>query len=98
MNRLERAKLMRQQYEASVNAVRKMIDVEDLLPEDLDGIKELYPSYRLEENYLVGDVFKLNGGLYKVRQDHTSTPELIPSAEPDLYLQVIPESEINPAD
>ncbi|HZJ99713.1 MAG TPA: carbohydrate-binding protein, partial [Tissierellaceae bacterium] len=54
----------------------------------------LYPQYTIDTNYNVGDIFKYEGKLYKVIQEHTSQEDWIPSELPALYLNMMPENVI----
>ena len=94
MERLRRARQMRQQYEASLNAVQQMVRVDEILPEKLAEIKGMYPEYERNKDYEVGDVFQYMDGLYKVIQDHTSLDNWLPSENPALYTPIMPESVI----
>ena len=55
---------------------------------------DLYESYQVDKLYKVDDVFKYEGKLYKVIQEHTSQGDWIPSELPALYLNMMPENVI----
>lgn len=91
---IEKARILRKQIDASLAATRKLIRVDDLSPEELDTMIDLYESYQVDKLYKVDDIFKHEGKLYKVIQEHTSQDNWIPSELPALYLSMMPENII----
>lgn len=94
MSRLEKAREFRNRIDANLQATRKLIRVDELDPDELEGMIDLYPQYTVDTNYNVGDIFKYEGRLYKVIQTHTSLENWIPSELPALYLNLMPENVI----
>ena len=94
MNRLEKARNFRRQVLANLNATRKLIRVDELDENELLDMIDLYESYQVDKLYKVDDIFKYEGKLYKVIQEHTSQEDWIPSELPALYLSMMPENVI----
>jgi len=94
MNRLEKAREFRRKINANLQATRKLIRVDELSEEELLDIIDLYESYEVGKLYKVDDIFKYEGKLYKVIQEHTSQKDWIPSELPALYLSMMPENVI----
>ena len=94
MSRLEKAREFRKQILANVNATRKLIRVDELSEDELLGMIDLYESYQVDKLYKVDDIFKYEGKLYKVIQEHTSLENWVPSELPALYLSMMPENVI----
>ena len=51
-------------------------------------------SYQVGKSYKVDDIFKYEGKLYKVIQEHTSLENWVPSELPALYLNLMPDNVI----
>jgi hypothetical protein len=94
MNRLEKAREFRKRINANLQATRKLIRVDELSEEELLDMIDLYESYEIGKSYQVDDIFKYEGKLYKVIQEHTSQGDWIPSELPALYLSMMPENVI----
>ena len=94
MNYEELFKEFRNTMLANVVATRKLIRVDELSEEELAELVDLYDGYKVDYSYSVGDVFKLDGKLYKVIQAHTSQSDWIPKELPALYLELMPENVI----
>ena len=94
LNRIEKARNFRRQVLANLNATRKLIRVDELSEEELLDMIDLYESYQVDKLYKVDDIFKYEGKLYKVIQEHTSQDDWIPSELPALYLSMMPENVI----
>ena len=94
MSRLERAREFRNRINANLQATRKLIRVDELEPEELENMIDLYPQYIVDTNYNVGDIFKYEGKLYKVIQAHTSLENWKPSELSALYLNLMPDNVI----
>lgn len=94
MSRLDKAREFRKLINANLNATRKLIRVDELSEEELFEMIDLYPLYEIGKSYVVGDVFKYEGKLYKVIQEHTGQEDWIPSELPALYLSMMPENVI----
>lgn len=60
-------------------------------------VPNLYPTWRAEVEYVVGDRVLYNDILYKVLQDHTSQETWIPTDAPSLFAKVlIPNGDVIP--
>jgi hypothetical protein len=94
LSRLELAREFRDRINANLQATRKLIRVDELAPEELTEMIDLYPNYTIDTNYNVGDIFKYEGKLYKVIQAHTSQDDWLPSELPALYLNLLPDNVI----
>ena len=94
MNRIEKAKEFRKLINANLQATRKLIRVDELSEEELFEMIDLYPQYEIGYSYLVDDIFKYEGKLYKVIQAHTSLENWLPSELPALYLNLMPDNVI----
>lgn len=94
MNRIEKAREFRKRMEANLAATRKLIRVDELSEEELTEMIDLYPSYEIGKSYIVGDVIKYEGKLYKIIQAHTSQEDWLPIELPALYLNLMPENVI----
>ena len=94
MNRLEKAREFRRKINANLNATRKLIRVDELDENELLDMIDLYESYEIGKSYQTDDIFKYEGKLYKVIQEHTSQEDWIPSELPALYLNMMPENVI----
>ncbi len=94
MNRLEKAREFRNRIDANLQATRKLIRVDELDENELLEMIDLYESYEIGKSYQTDDIFKYEGKLYKVIQEHTSLENWIPSELPALYLNMMPENVI----
>ena len=94
MSRLEKAKDLRRRIDANLAATKKLIRVDELSPEELEDMIDLYEDYQVGKLYKVDDIFQYEGKLYKVIQEHTSQDNWIPSELPALYLSMMPDGVI----
>ena len=94
MTRVKKAREFRRKIDANLQATRKLIRVDELDENELLDIIDLYESYEVDKLYKAGDIFKYEGKLYKVLQEHTSLENWIPSELPALYLNMMPDSVI----
>ncbi len=94
LSRLERAREFRNRIDANLQAIRKLIRVDELSEEELLDMIDLYDNYQVGKSYKVDDIFKYEGKLYKVIQAHTSQENWLPSELPALYLNLMPENVI----
>ena len=94
LSRIEKAREFRRKINAKLQATRKLIRVDELDEEELLGMINLYDNYQVGKSYRVDDIFKYEGKLYKVIQDHTSQEDWLPSELPALYLNMMPENVI----
>lgn len=94
MTRIKKAREFRRKIDANLQATRKLIRVDELSEEELTEMIDLHESYQVDKLYKVNDIFKYEGKLYKVIQEHTSQEDWIPSELPALYLNLMPENVI----
>ena len=94
MSRIEKAREFRNRINANLQATRKLIRVDELDENELLDMIDLYESYQVDKLYKVDDVFKYEGKLYKVIQEHTSLENWIPNELPALYLNLMPKNVI----
>ena len=94
MNRLEKAREFRNRINANLQATRKLIRVDELDENELLEMIDLYESYEIGKSYQTDDIFKYEGKLYKVIQEHASSENWVPSELPALYLNMMPENVI----
>lgn len=94
LNRLEKAREFRKRINANLQATRKLIRADELSEDELLDMIDLYESYQVDKLYKVDDMFKYEGQLYKVIQEHTSQEDWIPPELPALYLSMMPENVI----
>ena len=94
MSRIEKAREFRKRINANLQATRKLIRVDELSEEELLDMIDLYEDYEVGKFYKVDDIFKYEGKLYKVIQEHTSQEDWIPSELPALYLNMMPDNVI----
>lgn len=60
-------------------------------------VPNLYPIWRAEVEYVVGDRVLYNGILYKALQAHTSQTDWTPDVSPSLFAKVlIPDEDVIP--
>ena len=85
LNKIDKAKELRKQIDASIKAVRQMIRIDELTEGQLNDIIHLYEEYKVDKLYHVGDLFRYEDNLYEVVQGHTSLENWIPSDLPALY-------------
>lgn len=94
LSRIEKAREFRKRIDANLQATRKLIRVDELSEEELLDMIDLYESYEVDKLYNVDDIFKYEGKLYKVIQEHTSQADWLPNELPALYLNMMPENVI----
>lgn len=70
----------------------------ELVTDDISlQVPNLYPTWRIEVNYKVGERVLYNETLYKVLTEHTSQETWTPADAPSLFTQVlIPDENIIP--
>ena len=84
------------------NRVRMLIDaivkVRDLV-DDVQAVevKALYPTWKIDTQYVAGERILYNEVLYKVLQDHTSQETWTPTDAPSLFAKIlIPDENVIP--
>lgn len=76
--------------------LRTVIEGLSVSLEDAQAIEavELFPAWKADTEYIVGDRVRYNGVLYKVLQGHTSQDGWTPDESPSLFARVlIPDPE-----
>ena len=94
LSRIEKAREFRKRIDANLQATRKLIRVDDLSEEELLDMIDLYDNYQVGKPYKVDDIFKYEGKLYEVIQEHTSQGDWVPNELPSLYLNLMPDNVI----
>jgi len=90
-----KAELRRTQ--ALANEVAKaIIRIDEIAPEALEKIKEVYPVWMSGQEYAVGEVVRHEGVVYQVIQAHTSQADWTPDIVPALFKRISPAPEIIP--
>lgn len=79
---------------AMLTAVKKLVRVDELTPEELLSIIDLYPDWVSGEVYTAGDILQYGTLLYKVVQSHTSQADWLPDKVPALYSPINPPTVI----
>jgi len=87
--RLEKAREFNRQIVATGKApqiaTKDMIKADELTPEQIVDLVELYPKYEVGVGYIIGDLFQYEGELVEVIQDHTSQSDWNPLTTASLY-------------
>ena len=80
MNRIEKAREFRNMVEANIKATQSLIRVDDLTPEELEDIINLYPTYESLIGKLVpkDTLLRYQGILYKTLAEITVSAEFNP--------------------
>ena len=85
---------LKSKVEANLKATRKMVRVDDLTPEELVDIIDIYPTWENGLDVKVDEMYKYNGELFKVIQAHTSQADWQPDIVPALFNKIQPPSVI----
>lgn len=94
MNRIERARTFKNRINANLQATRGLVRVDEISEEELVKIIDLYQQYKIGKTYVVDEIFKYEGRLYKVIQPHISQEDWLPNELPAIYLNLMPENVI----
>ena len=70
---------------AGETALTQLIREDALTEEQTLRLVDIYPPYQVDKEYKVGAIFKNNGLLYEVIQEHTSQLDWLPSTTLALY-------------
>lgn len=75
-------------------AFRKKIELASAWTDDTDALEciELFPKWRTNKLYIVGERIQYNGLLYKCVQEHTSQDDWTPDATPALWVHISAET------
>ena len=71
-------------------AMRKIVRIDELQPEDIADLVGLYDPWTVDEAVAVGDIRSYDGKLYKVVQAHTTQADWTPDATPALWTEIAP--------
>lgn len=84
--------------EEAKSFIEAFVKLRELATDEMSlQVTNLYPSWRVGENYIVGQRVLHNDTLYKVLQDHTSQEAWTPKDAPSLFAQVlIPNTDVVP--
>lgn len=87
--RLELAKEFNRKIQAtgkaSQIATKNMIKADELTPEQIVELVDIYPNYEVGVDYIMGDLFQYEGELVEVVQGHTSQSDWNPLTTASLY-------------
>jgi vesicle coat complex subunit len=86
-----------ERLKTTINEVAKAtIRIDEIAPEVLEKIKEVYPVWIPGQDYALGEVVRYNEVVYKVVQAHTSQSDWTPDIVPALFTRISPAPEIIP--
>ena len=85
---------LKSKVEANLKATRKMVRVDDLTPEELIDIINIYQTWENGLDVKVDEMYKYNGELFKVIQAHTTQSDWQPDIVPALFNKIQPPSVI----
>lgn len=71
------------------NAMKSIVNKEDLTPEQKEEIIETYPSFEAGVEYEGGTVIEYDGKLYRVIKRHKSQADWLPDIEESLYTEYL---------
>ena len=97
-DKVAKAKLIRQGVAGAVKGIRAVpaiIQRVGLGDEDALEFADIYPEWHVNRKYKIDDVFRYEGELYRVNQDHTSQEQYVPGAEgtESLYTHITVDEE-----
>ena len=77
---------------------KQFLKLREMATDDMSlQVPNLYPTWKPEVDYVVGERILYEDVLYKVLQDHTSQESWIPTETPSLFAQVlIPDVDVIP--
>lgn len=91
---IEQTKALRRRIDAVIAATQKLVRVDDLSPEDLHDLVDLYEHYEIGRHYVKDEVFQYEGKLYKVLKGLVSQEQYMPNETPSEYLPMQPDGVI----
>lgn len=71
-------------------AVRKLVRIDELSPEDVEDLVDLYEPWAEAANVTVGEIRSYERRLYKVIQAHTTQADWTPDVTPALWQEIAP--------
>ena len=74
----------------AANKYKQFLLETDLTPEQMLELIDIYPDWITATAYVINDVVKHNGKLYKVIQAHTSQLDWTPDIVPALFVEIVP--------
>lgn len=87
--KFEKAKAFNRKFvaagKASAIATKDMVKADELTPEQISELVEVYPTYSVGTLYQAGDLFQHEGQLIEVIQSHTSQSDWDPLSSASLY-------------
>lgn len=78
------------QVQSIRKAVKSLIKIDELAPEDIAELVALYEPWIADEAVAVGDIRSYEDKLYKVVQAHTTQADWMPPATPALWIEIAP--------
>lgn len=99
MDRLEKAKKFNQLFKANVDVTRKLIRQDELTPEELNEMKNIYDDWEEVEVGTIlkeGHYYRYKNELYKViiGKEHAKQLDWFPTKDSSLFETVMPEDVI----
>lgn len=79
-----------QKVEVLLPALRKLVRIDDLTPEDIADLIALYDPWEPGQAVGVADIRSYEGKLYKVVQPHTTQADWTPDSMPALWTEIAP--------
>lgn len=79
----------------SVKSISKHILKSDIAQEDYDNIISVFPEWKVETSYSVGDIVRYQGKAWEVIQAHTSESDWTPDTVPALFKEVTPKKVVD---
>lgn len=76
--------------------VQHLVDPEQLTPEEMSAVADIYPDWDVGVAYPVGKVVNYHGTLVRVVQAHTSQADWLPLDTPALYAVFNPPGTVAP--
>jgi len=94
LSRLERAIEFRKQIDSNLKATRKLVRQDEMTPEELLELVDIYPKWEEELEVKVDELYKHEDGLYKVIQGHTTQSDWTPDVAQSMFVKVQPTNVI----
>lgn len=85
---------MRRLYGLTSEVARASIRIDEVSPEALEKIKEVYAEWRSKDDLAEGEVVRHNGIVYQVIQAHSRQEDWEPEVVPALFKRISPSPEI----
>ncbi len=88
--RTEAVQAAAQKVDALLPALRKLVRIDELQPEDIADLVGLYDPWKPGQTVGLADIRSYDGKLYKVVQPHTTQADWTPDATPALWTEIAP--------